>query len=198
MVRTNLYITIGAAVIALTNVPALAADIPTCDTFRSRLAEAENVLQVELPYIRMFREPLHQWKIQIDGFHFPGRLTCDEKGKFVYALVVLPWAIGLNPDIDVAKVSAVLSAVIYGYSGSHDADKIMAMAYRVASARADDVPGIDVPAVPIDADAKIAVVTPVRVMLRARPNCKTREELPYEDGTKTTFDVVTPFCGGDD
>jgi hypothetical protein len=44
-------------------------------------------------------------------------LTCDDAGKFVHALIVLPWAVGLNPDINVAKIGAVLSAVIYGYNG---------------------------------------------------------------------------------
>jgi hypothetical protein len=197
MTRTLTTVVLAAAIATASSMPVSAAnDVPTCDTFRSRFAEAEKVLQVELPYIRMFREPLHQRKIEIEGFHFPGRLTCDDKGKFVHALIVLPWALGINPDINVAKVSAVLSAVIYGYSGSHDADKITALAYRVASAGAGDVPGMDVQAVSIDGDAKIAVVTPVRVMLRARTNCKAHEELPYEDGT--TFDAVTPFCRGDD
>jgi hypothetical protein len=192
----------AAAAIALIAVPAMAADVPTCDTFGSRVEEAGEALQVELPYIRMFREPLHQWKIQMQdlvypNIRFPGRLWCDEKGKLVNVLVQLPWSIATNPSINLDKVSAVLSALIYGYSGSHDADKIIELAYGVASARLGEVSGQDVPAVSIDKDAKIAVITPVRIMLRARPNCNAHEELPYDDGTDTTFDTVKPFCLSD-
>lgn len=150
---------------AVTNVavPSMAAEqIPSCDLFRNRFAEAPRVLSLRLPSLKLHREPPDPilkddtWKT--DGMRaqdtgelwYTTGLHC-RAGKFydVFSDIDTPAVSLLHPTFD------LIAASIYAFTG-WDADKVIRVTDEVLKSQSRDMGDIKVTELSPGAYAKIA------------------------------------------
>jgi hypothetical protein len=126
--------------------PLLAADqVPSCDTFRERFVDAQRVLAVRLPSLRLNREPQQgdedfwttdRTRAADDGEKWYGTELHRRAGKFLFVVTEIDAPTGsLHPSFD------LVAADIYGLTG-WSADKVVKIAGEVLKSRSLELGGI--------------------------------------------------------
>jgi hypothetical protein len=124
--------------------PSLAADqVPSCDTFRQRFVDAQRVLAVRLPSLRLNREPSQDqnrediWMTDRtpaadNGEKWYGTELHCRAGKFYFVTTEIDAPTGpLHPSFD------LIAANIYAYTG-WSVDKVIRIAGEVLKGRSSD------------------------------------------------------------
>ena len=137
---------------AVTNiaVPSAAAEqVPSCDLFRKRFAEAPRILSLRLPNSRLSREPPDRfekhdvWKTEAtradDGelWYTTGVYCSGQRFDYVAADIDTPAASLLHPTFD------LIAASIYAFTG-WDADKVIRTTNEVLKNRSRDMADIKI------------------------------------------------------
>jgi hypothetical protein len=131
------------AILIVSVEPSFAADqAPSCDAFRERFANAQRVLSVRLPSLRLIRQPpndTHEDMWMTDRTQtadsremwYGTELHCSA-GKFIFATTEIDAPAGpLHPTFD------LIAANIYAYTG-WSADKVINNAGEVLKSRSSD------------------------------------------------------------
>jgi hypothetical protein len=123
--------------------PSFSADqVTSCDAFRERFVNAQRVLSVHLPSLRLIRQPQNQihedmWmtdrtRAQDDREMWYGTEIHCRADKFIFATTEIDAPSGsLHPSFD------LIAANIYAYTG-WSADKVIKIAGEVLKSRSRD------------------------------------------------------------